>query len=215
MTTTTHIKHPAKSAITREYVLIKIEGSRKALLPEEIISSARANFQCRSVVIAEKKRKKEGPLSLDYLVGLHTKDASKNTYKKRSMKMFPEISNFTLLDPSAKKGIGGWARALCSDEFGIVSCSGELDTKTLEHIALQSKRKRGCFITNKKKEGYKKKKDEDCKKSLVLLPPSSLNKILPLLLKIRKTLLRFFLEIPGSLVQIALTREEEQQQSFA
>ena len=195
MTATARIerKEPAKSAITREYIVIKIEGSRKALLSEEIIYSARAKFQCRSVVIAEKRGKKEDQNSFDYLIGLHTKDASKNTYKKRSMGMFSVISNFTLLDSSSKKGIGGWARALCSDEFDIISCSGELDNKKLEHIAMQSKRKKRRFITS---VASIKKKDEGCKKPLVFLPPSGWDEgFLFLLIKGIKIL--FFLLIKG------------------
>lgn len=144
------IEQQGKSPVTREFLILTIEGKR--LLPKKIVSSARETFQCKTLILAKIKSEKEGKKTLDYLIGLHTRDASKKNYKRKSRNMFPEMK-IKNVDASAKKGLGAWARALCAEDFEILSCSGELETLKLIRIAQQSKNKKPLATSPKKGEG--------------------------------------------------------------
>lgn len=91
-----------------------------------------------------------------------TTNASKHTYKKKAIDLFPEISSESI-EATAKKGIGAWARLLCEPGYQIHYCSGELQADQLKEIATKNRKKQKMDRTMpapKESKMVKKKKKQ-------------------------------------------------------
>jgi hypothetical protein len=153
-----------KKPICCEFLLLQIKKSSVKFCAAEIVKRISSQFSCRSVVVV-----RVGLDSLAYLIGVHTTDASKHTYRKVTRALFPEIEEMDF-EAKAIKGIGSWARSLCEKKNQIVLCSGELQTHELFRIESLVKTKKKIAPPEKKKKKIAEKGEKRSRKKDKAMP---------------------------------------------
>lgn len=146
-----------KNTLLSGFLILEIKTSSQLLELEELLLDIKKGpFHYKTLVITYR----EVDDNSYYKIGLITTNASKNTFRSESKKMFSFLKkeDITVL---AKKGMGAWAHALCAENWEIIHCSGEIEKPQLFQISERSRAKKSLTMKEKKQ---KKKIQNSAKK---------------------------------------------------
>lgn len=145
-----------KNTLLSGFLILEIKTSSQLLELEELLLDIKKGpFHYKTLVITYR----EVDNNSYYKIGLITTNASKNTFRSESKKMFSFLKkeDITVL---AKKGMGAWAHALCAENWEIIHCSGEIEKPQLFQISERSRAKKSLTMNMKEKKQKKKYKTQ-------------------------------------------------------